>query len=156
MTIMENYRDPDLSPDEAITEVVGEPRFSWSRTLYCLDDDPMWRPQGETEMRYIGEFKPAHRMRLLNYILTRADKIGDSMALAVMTGPQPDGDMACEAVERIIDDLFDRSLETLWNTQFIRALCALLIGDGYRVVVERWEREISGAPLPMQHVLTEF
>lgn len=114
---------------------------AWSFTL-CGHE---WRPQGE-ERRYIGEFEPTHRAWLYRYLMMRAPAIMFKVSLDMICGPlAPIGEMAALDAEIASEEMVAAPYGALREYTLMRALAALLIGDGYGYIVEAWDTVATDA-----------
>lgn len=113
--------------------------------------DPLWRPESADEFRYIGELAPSHRLNLWRFLCRRASSITSRCmwadALADPFGGDNGGNLdnaRAEAEEWAMD----HPHAWLLGTRFMRALAALLIGDGNGETVARWEAVAEGRAKP--------
>lgn len=114
-------------------------------------DDPKWCPRGEDRERYLGELAPAHLAALYSFLMRRAWSIHTQVLCAWASsplwgdGPQGGWD------DLDADDPFAEARAWLADTRFVRCLETLLLGAGYRALIEHWH----GAPGPWSRSLVE-
>lgn len=109
--------------------------------FYYATLDPTWTPRGGVPT-YIGELDPNHRAKLYSFLCRRAEILEFKFTLEeLLRFPGPGGDMAQLAYDAALDERAEQPLAWLLETDFMRALGALLLGDGNQQLVRDWELE---------------
>jgi hypothetical protein len=88
---------------------------------WLLWQDAWWYPYRRPAIR-IAEMEKTHRLNTANWLERKAVKLVREQETRMALGPQPGGDMACDAFERGLDDMREHPVEWLRGTPLLQAL----------------------------------
>lgn len=86
-----------------------------SRTwvLDYLNQDEVWRPNGASKDLRLADMTPRHRGNLLAWLRRKAFNLKEVYTFRLIAGPQPSGDMACDAFDSMVDEL-EQTTPEVW------------------------------------------
>lgn len=107
------FWEPEMSPPPARVGMIR-----------LLEQDVWWKPKDGDPVR-VEEIDDRWRGNLIRFLERRAERLKFKYELSLITGPQPSGDMACDAFDSACSALFDQSaLEWLRDQPLYRRLNA--------------------------------
>jgi hypothetical protein len=98
-----------------------------------LSQDVWWRPRNAEPLR-VKDMEPSHRSNTLEYLLRNAVRYktaAENEFASLISGPMgPSGDMACDAVDSVMDELLEQTpLAWMEEQPLVRKLTKLVKKD---------------------------
>lgn len=112
-----------------------------------LDQDELWRTSDGREL-LLEDMDPDHLRNVLAMLVRNAESLKAAAEWAILLGPQPDGDMACDAFDAMSDEVFEATAPRWLNSKpLVIRLRAMVVADEAPVRAERARRARS-MPIP--------
>jgi hypothetical protein len=101
-------------------------------TLQLLDQGTWWMPNEGPPIK-IEDMDPSYRINLTRWLFRRAELLKNREVLSLLTGPQPSGDMACDAFDGMVSQI-EESNAKVWlrETELMRKLLSTQKSDKKR------------------------